>query len=114
LGIGGIERRIVKMDLKTLESIMICEGVSIRAIPFKTVGVFETRHIDKYPNGIIYYDEIGKRDMLRVERIVSKTIAGKFIVEKKCGTGALIRFSPKKYYDTIEEAINDLCEIKTA
>ena len=95
------------MDMKTLEHEMIKNGLAIRAIPLKIVENCEARHIDKYPDGVIYFDECLKRNMLRIERIPKN--AGKFIFERKVGTGSLIRFNPKgKYYDTIENIIEEI------
>ena len=94
------------MDITVLQRIMIKHGVSIRAIPSEVISIHEVRHIDKYPNGHIYYDEYLKRDMLRVKRIPK--YAGKILIVKNCGTNETIKFSKPKYYDSIEEAINEL------
>ena len=96
------------MDLKTLENIMVSRGISIRAIPLVINETLEVCHRDKYPDGVVCYDERFKRDMLKIKMVPKN--AGKFIVEQKCGTGSLIRFMPDKYYDSIEELVADLKE----
>jgi hypothetical protein len=97
----------MQMDIKALEQLMITHSFVIRAIPVKIIETYEAYHIKKYPEGVIYYDERFKRDMLRLEKIPKN--AGKFIIERVAKTNSLIRFTPKdKYYNSIEEAINDL------
>jgi hypothetical protein len=95
------------MDTQALERIMIQRGLVIRAIPSKVTSVCEARHIDSFPQGTIRYMEQFKRDMLIVERVPRH--AGKFIIECDQGTGALVRFSGKQYYDTIEDALDAVC-----
>jgi len=94
------------MDIQLLEEIMITHGIVLRAIPRKVRGVYDKRHLDKYPNGIITYLEEYKRDMLVVETIPQN--AGKFIFESVKSTRSTVSFSGKKYFDSIEEAIEHI------
>ena len=94
------------MDIKTLEQKMIANGLVIRAIPLKIISHCEVRYIDKYPTGIVHYNEKYKRNMLKVERIPKN--AGKFIFEQNGDTSSMIRFTPNgKYYDSIEDLIRE-------
>lgn len=85
---------------------MISHGVVLRAIPEKIRGVYEKRHIDKYPDGVIKYLDDYKREMLVVE-IIPKN-AGKFIFECARNTNSMVKFMGKKYFDSIEEAVESL------
>lgn len=96
------------MDIKELENIMILNGVVLRALPRIMRGIYETRHIDIFPNGTIEYLEEYKREMLVVYTVPKN--AGKFIFECARNTMNSVSFAGKKYYDTIEEAVNDLLE----
>jgi len=96
------------MDVSELQKIMIDNGVAIRAIPREVVSICETRHKDKFPDGQVYYDEVAKRDMLRVIRIPQ--FAGKFIIVKGCGMGENVRFSKPRFFDSIDEAVKALEE----
>lgn len=98
------------MDVKTLEEIMAAHSVVLRAIPKVLVEVYETRHITTYPHGVIKYLERFKREMLVVERIPEN--AGKFIFELAPNTSSTVKFYAKKYYNSIEEAVNGLLESK--
>lgn len=94
------------MDIKDLEKIMVEHGVVLRAIPMKVTGIYETRHQKKFPNARVEYLEDFKREMLIDERVPIN--AGRFIFEANQGTGSLVKFYAKKFYDSIEEAIEDL------
>jgi len=98
------------MDIKELEKIMVSHGVVLRALPKKTRGIYERYHIDKYPHGTIKYLEEYKREMLVIESVPKN--AGKFIFECERSTSATVHFSGKKYFDSIEQAIEDLVESK--
>jgi hypothetical protein len=98
------------MDIKKLEQIMIAHGVVLRAIPEKIVSVIEVYHKDKYPDGRIEYIERYKREMLVVEKIPIH--AGKFIFECAKNTNGMIQFYGKRYFDSIDEAVNALLEDK--
>ncbi|TPG68597.1 hypothetical protein EEL31_08745 [Brevibacillus laterosporus] len=100
-----------KMNLEELAKLMIEHGLVIRAIPHETTSNCEARHKDSYPDGVVYYDEYLKRDMLRVTRQNSQ--GGKFIIAKKGNQDSTVngwewnQLTRKKvaFYDTIEEAI---------
>ena len=94
------------MDIRELEKVMISHGVVLRAIPEKVRGIYEKRHIDTYPNGVIKYLDDYKREMLVVETIPKN--AGKFILECVPHTSSMVKFSGKKYFDSIEEAVEFL------
>lgn len=98
------------MDIKELEEIMVSHGVVLRAIPKKTRSIYERYHIDKYPRGTIQYLEEFKREMLVFESIPEN--AGKFIFECEKNTSATVHFSGKKYFDSIEQAVEDLLKNK--
>lgn len=94
------------MDIKELENIMVTHGVVLRAIPNKTTGIYEKRHIDQFPDGKIMYLEDFKRAMLVIEKIPKN--AGKFILECEKNTLSTVKFTGRKYFDSIEEAVNSL------
>lgn len=93
------------MDIKELEKIMIEHGLVIRAVPKKVRSVFEKQHIDKFPDGKIEYLERYKREVLVVDQVPKN--AGKFIIECAESACATIRFSGEKFYDSVEEAVED-------
>lgn len=94
------------MNIKELETIMAKYGVAIRAIPEMARDVFDVRHKDKYPDGRVQFLPEYKRDMLVVERRPEH--GGQFIMEHGLKTMSGVSFKGKKYYASIEEAINDL------
>lgn len=94
------------MGIKELEDVMVSHGVALRAIPSKVVSIYEKYHIDTHPEGVIKYHEDFKREMLFVESIPKN--AGKFIFESGLGTGNIVRYSGKKYFNSIEEAVDHL------
>lgn len=101
------------MDLKGLEKLMVEYGLVIRAIPFGHQFRVETRHKDKYPDGIEYYDESCKRNMLRVTEKNSQ--GGKFVITVEPTQGSTINYwgkpnrkykkEPVVFYDSIEQAV---------
>lgn len=62
-------------------------------------------HKDKYPNAVVFYDEIRKCDMIKVTEKNYK--GGKFVITKESGQGTVINSwgKPVIFYDTIEEAV---------
>lgn len=97
------------MEIKELEDIMILNSVVLRAIPTTMRGVYETRHIDEFPDGTIEYLEEYKREMLVVHTVPKN--AGKFLIECVKNTRSSVNFEGKKYFDTIEQAMDDLHEM---
>lgn len=97
-----------KMDLKELERLMIEHGLVIRAIPCETTRILEAYHKDNYPDGVVYYDERFKRDMLKVTKKNSQ--GGKFIITQKPTQDTIINYwgKPVVFYDSIEEAVNSI------
>ncbi len=103
------------MDLKRLEELMIEHGLVIRAIPHETTSTYEARHKQSYPDGVVYYDNYLKREMLRVVR--KNSLGGKFIIAKKGNQDSTvsgwewqkIKGSKKVVaYDTIEQAVKSV------
>ncbi|PLS19313.1 hypothetical protein CVD28_02555 [Bacillus sp. M6-12] len=101
---------VEKMDLEVLGRLMIEHGLVIRAIPMEETSVYEVYHKDKYPDGVVYYDERRKREMIRVTKKLSK--GGKFIITKVNGQGTIVNNwgKPVIFYDTIEEAVKSIIE----
>ncbi len=97
------------MTIEELEKIMVEHGVVLRAIPKVVVGVYEKKHIERYPNAVVKYVEGFKREMLFVERVPQN--AGKFIFEL-AKTDSMVRFCPKEYFVSIEEAVGALLKTK--
>lgn len=95
----------IEVKLEHLQNIMIENALSVRAIPKAVRDVVELRHKDKYPGGRVEYIDSFKREMWVYERYPRH--GGQFVVESKCGTGSMIRFSGKRYYNSLEEVIND-------
>jgi len=94
------------MDIKALEKIMVEHGVVLRAIPMKVTEISEVRHQKRFPNARIEYLESFQREMLIIERTPQN--AGRFIFEANQRTGDFVKFYAEKFYDSIEEAIEDL------
>lgn len=102
-------------NLKELEELMIKYGGCIRAIPTITRERFEVRHFndpdlcgpDIVKKEIIYQEDF-KREMVVIERIPHH--AGMFLFETGNITSAQIRFSGKKYYNTLAEVIEAIKE----
>jgi len=94
--------------MDSLEKIMIGHGVVIRAIPYERVSVMEVRHQNKYPEGVVYYDETYGRNMLKVT--TKNTQGGKFVITTCKDQGAVIRNwgKPVIFYDGIEQALDSL------
>jgi hypothetical protein len=98
------------MTLIELENILIEYGAALRAIPAEVYEVYAKTHIEDFPNGqIVYLDEF-KREMLVVKSI--PTNAGKFVFEHNCGTGRMVRFTGRQYYNSIEEVIESLLRLE--
>lgn len=93
------------MTMEELEKTMVEHGAVLRAVPLKTVSIFEPCHKDKYPDGRIRYVEELGREMLVVERIPEH--AGKFMVETARHTSPIVYFT-KRYFDHIEDAVEAL------
>lgn len=74
------------MDIKSLEAIMIKNGLAIRAIPQTITKLYIGSLIEKTPKN-----------------------AGKFVIEQVKNSSNTIQFFPKNNcYDTIEEAVKGL------
>lgn len=91
--------------LEKLQKIMIENALSIRAIPKTVRGVVETIHKEEFPEGHPEYLETFKREMWVYYRHPAH--GGQFVVESKCGTGSLVRFPGKRFYDSLEEIIKE-------
>ena len=101
------------MGLECLENLMVKHGIVIRAIPFEHQFSVETSHKNVYPDGIEYYDESCKRNMLRVTE--KNNQGGKFIITVEPTQGSTISYwgkpnrkykkEPIVFYDSIEQAV---------
>ena len=98
----------IEVRLEHLQNIMVENALSVRAIPKTVREVVELRHKDKYPGGYVEYIDSFKREMWVYEKYPKH--GGQFVVESKCGVGSMIRFSGKRYYNSLEEVINDFTE----
>lgn len=94
------------MDIQELEKIMVEYGVVLRPIPKIVRSVYEKKYATTTPDGVVKYMEKYKREMLVVERVPEN--AGKFIFECQKNTNRIVHFHGKKYFDSIEEAIQYL------
>jgi len=96
--------------MELLEKVMVEHGIVIRAIPYEHSGTLEVRHKDKYPNGIVCYDEKHGRNMLKITEKNSK--GGKFIITTAGWQGTYINWGkPVIFYDTLEQAINSIVKV---
>ncbi|MEG1563822.1 MAG: hypothetical protein RR365_08860 [Bacteroides sp.] len=101
------------MSLECLTNLMVKYGIVIRAIPFEHHFCMEIRHKDKHPDGVEYYDEACKRNMLRVTE--ENNHGGKFVVTVEPTQGSTINYwgkpnrkykkEPVVFYDSIEQAV---------
>ncbi len=103
------------IDLKELEELLVEHGACIRAIPKTVISVVEVRHVNdpeyERPEFIrkeVVYVERFKREMLVTERVPHH--AGMFLVKTGEDTSSMVRFSGKKYYKTLKEAIEAIKE----
>jgi|GEM_PF-3528522 len=96
------------MNIKELSEVMIEHGLVIRAIPKTVTAIYDPRHKNKYPSGVIKYDERLNRDMLFVESIPGN--AGKFIIRSEESSNATVQFYKSKVYDTPIQAVEDFLE----
>ena len=99
--------------LSELEKLMVEYGVVIRAIPHEYVSRIEVRHKDKYPDGVVYYDEKAKRDMLRVT--IKNSKGGKFLITTMHTQGNVLNWWQLEreskqvvFYDSLTDAIEAL------
>lgn len=91
--------------LERLQEIMVENGLSIRAIPKTIRSIVELRHKNEFPQGHSEYLESFKREMWVYE--THPKIGGKFVVESKCGTNSMVRFTGKKFYNSLEEILKE-------
>lgn len=100
------------MNIKELEEIMISNGIVIRAIPKKSIEIYEKFHADSLKKqGVkveVKYLENYRREMAVVERVPEN--AGKFVIEINQGTSSIVKFKDKVFYNSIEEAIKGIME----
>lgn len=94
------------VDLTVLQKIMIENGLAIRAVPIMKRIVVDLRHKGDFPDGHSQYLEEYKREMWVEER--KNPHGGQFVVESDCGTKATIHFKGEKFYDSVEELIEDV------
>lgn len=93
------------MNVMQMQEIMTTYGLVIRTVPNQVTSILDERHKNKFPDGKIKYLEQYGREMLIVKTIPEH--AGKFLIESVNDTGRIVRFSPGKYFDSVEDAIND-------
>lgn len=92
-------------ELEKLQKIMVENGLTIRAIPKTIKDTVELRHSEEYPSGHKEYLLPYGREMWVYER--HPINGGRFIVESNCGTNTIVKFYVKKFYESIEEIIED-------
>ena len=93
------------MDIIAVQDKMIELGLCIRAIPRTHTFVCEVRHKFRHPDGVVYYDEHRKRDMLLV--VHQNDYGGKFMISQAAPG---VRFNNRLYFDSIEDALNSMAE----
>lgn len=96
------------ITLETLGKLMVEHNLAIRAVPLVVRGIFDVRHKDKYPDGVIQYLPDFKREMLVTERTPKH--AGMFVVEKARGTASAVHFGGKKFYQSLEDIVKEYQE----
>jgi hypothetical protein len=92
------------MDIIELEKLMKEKGLVIRAIPHEVKNIYDSCHINDFPNAKLEYISQFGREMCVVMQ--SPKHAGKFMVESAMHTYMDVRFRHAEYFDTIQDAIN--------
>ena len=93
------------MSIAELTQLMLKHGLVIRAInPHDQTAVYDPRHKDQFPEGVVRYSEECKRDMLHVSYRNSQ--GGKFVITSDSGQGSTVHWaSGTVFYDSIEDAV---------
>lgn len=100
-----------EMSVIELSQLMLEHGLVIRAIPYEKISICALRHKDRYPDAIVFYDDIRKCEMIKV--IEKNANGGKFVITKEGGQSSTIVWrKPVVFYDTIEEALKSLSNVK--
>lgn len=94
-----------KSLVERLQDTMVKNALSIRAIPKTIRGVVELRHKDEYPEGRAEFLEDFKREMWVIE--TKPKHGGQFIVASKCNTHSMVKFQGEKFYNSLEEILNE-------
>ena len=95
--------------ISDLEKIMVRDNICIRAVPQKITSIIETRHIDMFPEGKIIYLPDFKREMLVIEETPANP--GTFVFEKLKGKNGTVRFSPKIFYKSLTDMLDDIYSV---
>lgn len=90
------------LTIEKLTEIMQEYGITIRAIPKTTRGIYEPIHKDEFPDGRLEYVEGYDREMLVVDLVPEH--AGKFMIESVRSICSTVLFA-NRYFDSIEEAV---------
>jgi hypothetical protein len=104
-------------DLKTLERLMIERGLTIRAIPKEYKETWSkyadncneckrNKDNDKKMNRTCVMEFNNNKEFCVFTRKPKN--GGKFLIVDNCGNGSMIRFDGKKYFDSINDIIEDL------
>lgn len=99
------------MDLNELNDIFINKGIVLRAIPRKVKGIYEKSHAHDFPDGKIQYLDEFRREMLVLEYVPEH--AGEFLIEFAKNTDSIVRFSEKKYFVSLEDALTSILEMRS-
>lgn len=101
-----------EMDLNELAILMVEHGLVIRAIPYEQTSVYALRHKNEYPNGVVFYDEVRKCEMVRV--VEKNPQGGKFIITQKRDQGRQINGwewgKSVTFHDTLEQAVKSFVD----
>lgn len=98
------------MDINILEKIMKEKGLVIRAIPNEVKCIYDSYHIKDFPEGKLEYISQFDREMCVVMQKPKN--AGKFMVASAKHTYMDVKFNHSEYFDTIQDAINYIINLK--
>jgi len=98
-----------KLTIDDLQQLMVTHGLVIRAIPYEQTFYLDVIHQNKYPDGVIEYNPVYNRQMLTITRS-NTNLGGKFLIEQDFGRTSMVRFSGKKTYDSIQEAVDSILD----
>ena len=98
------------MEIVELEKIMKEKGLVIRAIPNEVKCIYDSYHIKDFPDGKLEYISQFDREMCVVMQKPKN--AGKFMIESVRHTYADVKFNHSEYFDTINDAVNYILNLK--
>lgn len=100
------------MNFKELESLMIKHGAVIRAITENERIIVEKRHADQFPNAEIKFLPEFNREML-VE-VKPHKHGGQFVLECVKHSGATVKFSGNRFFESLNEVAEYLASLEEA